>query len=53
MKSLKMRFRYFQNLEGKLKLPSGFTPRKLIIEVRPENKKFEPVTETYDWTPVA
>ena len=50
--SLKMRFRYFQDVEGKLKIPEGFEPARLIIEIRPESKKFNPVTETFDWKPV-
>ncbi|MEN8179183.1 MAG: DUF6776 family protein [Pseudomonadota bacterium] len=51
-KSHKMRFRYFQNLEGKLKIPEGFKPGKLIIEVKPDSKKFDPATEAFDWAPV-
>ncbi|MDJ0807781.1 MAG: hypothetical protein QNJ78_13230 [Gammaproteobacteria bacterium] len=50
--SQKMRFRYFQNLEGKLKIPEGFRPAKFIIEIKPESKKFAPVTEAFDWKPV-
>lgn len=48
----KMRFRYFQNIEGKLKLPDGFIPATLTIEVKPVNKKLAPVTETFSWSPV-
>jgi hypothetical protein len=51
-RSHKMRFRYFQNIEGKLKLPDGFTPSTLTIEVKPESKKMEPITATYDWSPL-
>lgn len=51
-RSHKMRFRYFQNIEGKLKLPDGFTPSTLTIEVKPESKKMEPIKATYDWSPL-
>ena len=51
--SHKMRFRYFQNIEGKLKLPEGFMPATLNIEVKPTNKKLEPVSESFDWEPVS
>lgn len=51
--SIKMRFRYFQNVEGKLKLPDDFKPASLTIEVKPSNKKLAPVTETYEWSPQA
>jgi hypothetical protein len=48
--SIKMRFRYFQNVEGALKLPEGFEPATLTIEAKPDSGKLEPVTETYDWS---
>ena len=48
--SIKMRFRYFQNVEGGVKLPEGFVPATLTIEVKPDNGKMAPVTETYDWS---
>lgn len=48
----KMRFRFFQNIEGKLKLPEGFIPATLTIEVKPVNGKLAPVTETFNWSPV-
>jgi predicted DNA-binding antitoxin AbrB/MazE fold protein len=48
--SIKMRFRYFQNVEGDLKLPEGFVPANLTIEVKPDNGKLKPVTETYEWS---
>jgi len=47
--SHKMRFRYFQNVEGKLKLPAEFVPASLTIEVKPVGNKLAPVTETFDW----
>ena len=50
--SHKMRFRYFQNVDGRLKVPAGFKPAKLTIEVKPEGKKLDPVTEAFDWPPV-
>ena len=51
--SHKMRFRYFQNVKGTLKIPAGFEPAKLTIEVKPESKKLDVVTETFDWEPVS
>jgi hypothetical protein len=52
-KSIKMRFKYYQNVEGSLKLPDGFSPTKLTIEVKPTNNKLAPVTMTYDWQPMS
>jgi hypothetical protein len=49
--SIKMRFRYFQNVEGKLQIPDGFEPASIHIDVKPSVKKLAPVTETYNWSP--
>jgi hypothetical protein len=49
--SIKMRFRYFQNIEGKLQIPDGFEPASIHIDVKPSVKKLAPVTETYNWSP--
>jgi len=51
LSSHKMRFRYFQNIKGKLRLPDGFKPATLTIEVKPVNKKLETVTRSFDWAP--
>lgn len=50
--SHKMKFRYFQNIAGKLKIPTDFEPAKLTIEVKPAGKKFDSVTLEFDWAPV-
>jgi hypothetical protein len=44
-----MLFRFFQNVEGTLKLPTGFSPAKMIIELQPDDKKLDKVTAVYDW----
>jgi len=49
VKSHKMRFRYFQNIEGSLTLPDGFVPAKIVIELDPEGKKQDKVKAIYDW----
>jgi len=46
---LKMRFRHFQDIEGQIRLPDGFKPLKVIIEVKSNNKKFSPVKQRFDW----
>ncbi len=46
---LKMRFRHFQDIEGQIRLPEGFKPLKVIIEVKSNNKKFSPVKQRFDW----
>lgn len=44
-----MRFRHFQNIQGRLLLPAGFTPDSLIVEILPETKKLPPLRESFDW----
>jgi hypothetical protein len=53
LSSHKMRFRYFQNVEGKLRLPKDFQPAKIKIEVKPTGSKLAPVSETFNWPPVS
>jgi hypothetical protein len=47
--SLKMRFKYFQNVEGELLLPGRFRPSSVTIEVKPDSKKFAPVKKRFEW----
>jgi hypothetical protein len=51
--NIKMRFRFFQNIEGKLLLPEGFEPATINIEVKPSGDKLEPVKESYNWPPIS
>ncbi|MCU7843794.1 MAG: hypothetical protein KZQ93_08120 [Candidatus Thiodiazotropha sp. (ex Monitilora ramsayi)] len=51
MASIKMRFRYFQNVEGRLLIPEGFEPASIHIDVKPSSNKLAPVKETYKWSP--
>jgi len=50
---IKMRFRFFQNVEGKLQLPDGFEPASFNIEVKPSGGKLETVKESFNWSPVS
>jgi hypothetical protein len=49
----KMRFRYYQNIEGTIHLPEGFKPATILIDVKPSNAKLAPVSESYDWSPLS
>lgn len=53
VESIKMRFRFFQNVEGKLLIPEGFEPATINIEVKPSGKKLAPVKETFNWSPIS
>ena len=50
VKDLEYRFKYFQNLEGDLLLPKGFSPLRVTISVLPNGRDGEETIEkTYDW----
>ncbi len=42
------RFKYFEQLEGYLTLPEGFSPTRLVISLEASQQK-EPVQRSYDW----
>ncbi len=45
--NLKFRFRYFQKFEGDIRLPEGFSPRSVVVEVSPYRKKN--ITRSFMW----
>ena len=49
-RELPFNFRYFQNLEPEIALPSGFQPERLTVELRSSSKGVSPVTQTFPWT---
>jgi hypothetical protein len=42
-------FRYFENFEQEIALPSGFRAERLTVEVRPARKGSQPLTQTFLW----
>ncbi len=44
------RFRYFQYLEGTLRLPEGFVPRRLVLRVSPRGAKEAVLERTWSWS---
>jgi hypothetical protein len=49
VRSLPVRLRYFQVIEGDIELPAGFTPEALVIEVDVTEGARQRVTERRDW----
>jgi len=47
--SVKMRFKNFQDVEGVIHIPAGFTPKKFKIEVKPTSKNLNPLTKIFPW----
>jgi hypothetical protein len=45
---LTFRFKYFQQLEGYLTLPEGFSPTRMLVTLE-ENGKKAPVARNYNW----
>ncbi|MDX1599198.1 MAG: DUF6776 family protein, partial [Marinobacter sp.] len=46
---VQFRFRYFQDIEGLLKLPSDFEPVEVQVVARSEGKKSAQAERTFDW----
>jgi Family of unknown function (DUF6776) len=44
-----LRFKYFQNIEGELKLPNGFNVQKIELVARAISPKKVQIEKTYDW----
>ncbi|MGI9304887.1 MAG: DUF6776 family protein [Gammaproteobacteria bacterium] len=47
--NIPFKFKYFQQVEGSLKLPAGFTPTGIKIEVRPSSSWLDAVEQTFNW----
>ncbi|HUG73416.1 MAG TPA: DUF6776 family protein [Steroidobacteraceae bacterium] len=43
-------FRYLEELEQMIRLPAGFTPVRVVVELAPARKGVNPVRETFPWT---
>lgn len=46
---LPISFAHYQELEGVLRLPRGFQPESVSIDIRPKTKKLKRVTEVFQW----
>jgi len=45
-----MKFKQFQDVEGVIRLPDSFKPRKMIVEIKPNSDKLSPVKQRFNWT---
>ncbi len=43
------RFKYFQTLRGRIRLPAAFEPLTVRVRARPSGGRLEPVERTYPW----
>lgn len=46
---IKLRFKYFQNIEGELVLPAGFEPERIELEARSTGSKAVTVEKRFGW----
>jgi hypothetical protein len=49
VRELPFTFRYFQNFEQEIAIPTGFVPERLTVEVRSGKKGISPTTQTFPW----
>jgi hypothetical protein len=49
LRELPFNFRYFQNFDQEIAIPSGFQPERLTVEVRSSRKGVSPLTQTFPW----
>ncbi len=51
-KEISFSFKYFQRIEGKLVIPTGFTPSALEVEIKPKGKRLKIIQRSYSWKKV-
>lgn len=47
--SIRFRFRYFQNIEGKITVPEGFAPRELVIVAKRKGRNAQELEKKFGW----
>ncbi len=52
-KILKFGFKYFQNFEGVMSLPTAFQPDSVRVRVKPRSSRIKPVDEQFAWSDLA
>jgi hypothetical protein len=50
IKELSYRFKYFQSLDGDLKLPAQFKPLRITLQITPSSRKQGAIEKTIEWT---
>ena len=47
--SIRFRFRYFQNIDGELTLPDGFTPREIMVVAQSAGRSSQRLERRFTW----
>lgn len=48
--ALKFRFKHFQRLEGRMTLPKGFVPHRVVVNVQTRGGRRSDVEKAFDWS---
>ncbi|MDX1527895.1 MAG: DUF6776 family protein [Gammaproteobacteria bacterium] len=48
--ALKFRFKHFQRLEGRMTLPKGFVPHRVVVNVQTRGGRRTDVEKAFDWS---
>ena len=49
---LQYRFKHFQRIEGRLRLPDRFVPRRVVVQVQADRDGSRPLNESFKWPSV-
>ncbi|MDC0894777.1 hypothetical protein OAR95_03955 [Pseudomonadales bacterium] len=50
-KAIRFKFRYFQNIDGELNVPEGFSPREIMIVAKSSGRGSQRLEKKFDWQP--
>jgi hypothetical protein len=51
-KKHQMKLKHFQSFAGSFRVPDGFEPENLVVEIKPKTAKLIPASETFPWRPI-
>ena len=49
-KDLNYRFKYFQNIEGAVEFPEGFSLLRVVVQILPRGRERDMIEKTIEWT---
>lgn len=52
-RKFKLGFKYFQRFEGTAKIPEGYTPLTLRVQIVPNSSRLTRIDKTVDWTSIS
>ena len=47
--SFKMDFEHFQNCQGMLRIPEGFEPQSVVVDIKPRTRRLLPTSVAFAW----